>query len=105
VVHWHLQKFLQCTKYITFEFTPPLLSFIPPPLVPVTVSTSIIFAFTYMYTNYFHCIHPPVLFPYHLPLPLVPTPTAALPSRTCSALLFSNFVEEKRQKKYMFLLV
>jgi hypothetical protein len=58
-----------------------------------TVSTSIIFAFTYMCVRY--------LCPHH-PLPL-------LPGRTCTTLLFFNFVEEKNlkdnKKNMVFLLV
>jgi hypothetical protein len=44
-----------------------------------------------------HHIHPPTLFPHHLP----PPPGAnSLPlGRTCSTLLFSDFVEERRDKK------
>jgi hypothetical protein len=40
-----------------------------PPTIP-----GIVFPFTYMCTQYSHCIHPPTPFPHHLPLPLVPTP-------------------------------
>jgi hypothetical protein len=71
----HLQRFFQCIKYIILEFTPLLHS---PPPISGTVSTSIIFAFTYICTHYLHCTHPPTLFP---------TP----PQRN----LFSNFLEEK----------
>jgi hypothetical protein len=41
--------------------TPPPLSFTAP--FPGTVSTSFIFAFTYMCTHFLHCIHPPTSFP------------------------------------------
>jgi hypothetical protein len=71
---------------------PPLLSFILPPPVPRIVSTDIIFAFTYMCTHYMQCIHPPTPVPHNLL-----TPTSANPpftsGRTCSAILFYNFVE------------
>jgi hypothetical protein len=48
---------------------PPSLSFIPPPmtLIPGVVSTGIIFAFTYRYTQLL-TVHPPTAFPHHLPL-------------------------------------
>jgi hypothetical protein len=45
----YLQKFLQCNEV---EFTPSLLSFHPHPLIPGTVSTDIVFAFTYICINY-----------------------------------------------------
>jgi hypothetical protein len=48
---------------------PPLLSFIPSPLIPGTVSTGIIFAFTYMCAHFFCHIHPPI------PFSAIPTPT------------------------------
>jgi hypothetical protein len=52
-----------------------------------------------MCTQYLHFIHPPTSFPH-----LFPYPTATNPSsgRTCSALLFSDFIEEK---KMLFLFV
>jgi hypothetical protein len=40
-------------------------------LIPETVSTGIIFAFTYMCTHYLHHIHPPTL------SPSPPPPTSA----------------------------
>jgi hypothetical protein len=46
------------------------------------------FLFTYMCTQYLPHIHPPSHYPHFLPLSPAPTP----PERTCSALLFSNFV-------------
>jgi hypothetical protein len=67
---------------------PPLppLSFIPPYPILGTVSTGIIFAFTYMCIHYSHCIHPPTLF----------LPNTYHRCRTCSTLFFSDFVPEKR---------
>jgi hypothetical protein len=62
------------------------LSFILPFLIPGVVSTGIIFAFTYMCTQYLHCIHPPIPFPCHLSTPTAinpPTPGPVLPS--CSS--------------------
>jgi hypothetical protein len=63
---WHLQRFLQCIKYSILEFTPYTSLLHSPSSIPGTVSTSIIFAFTYMFTYYLHHIHPSVLFPCHL---------------------------------------
>jgi hypothetical protein len=38
----------------------------PPPPIPGTVSTGLIFPFTYMCTQYLHHIHPPTPFPFLL---------------------------------------
>jgi hypothetical protein len=48
---WHLQKFLQYTKYIILEFTPSiiLLYSTSPPILQV-ISKGIIFPYTYMST-------------------------------------------------------
>jgi hypothetical protein len=85
------------------EFTPSTTLLYPLP-IPGIVSIGIIFAFTNMCVQYLHCIHPPILFLCHLPPPNPP-----LCCRICSALLFSNFVEDKRkrikEKKVTFLLV
>jgi hypothetical protein len=59
------------------------------------VSAGIIFALTYMCTQFLSYMHPPALFPHHLSLLLVPLPNLG---RTCFSLLFSDFVEEKRKK-------
>jgi hypothetical protein len=90
---WHLQKFLQCIKYITLEFPPSTsLSHCPP--IPGSVSTGIIFAFICMFIHCLHFIHPPTPFPTTSPSHWCQHPSTP-PSRTCSALLFSYFVEEK----------
>jgi hypothetical protein len=47
---------------------PPPFSFVSLP-IPGTVSTGIIFAFTYMCTQYLHHIHSPIPFPYLLLVP------------------------------------
>jgi hypothetical protein len=96
---WHLERFLQCFKYIILGFTPSTaLLYSPPPIIPRIVSTGIIFAFTYMCTHFLHGIYPPTPFPHHLPPPTgtnIPHPLG----RTCSALLLSDFVEEKIKNK------
>jgi hypothetical protein len=79
---WHLQEFLQCIKYII------PLSLIPPPPITGIVSTGIIFAFTYMCSQYMHCIHLLTLFLFPSPFYWYP-----LPHQTCPALLLFNFVE------------
>jgi hypothetical protein len=56
--------FLQCIKCIILEFTPPpLISFLLPPKLPGTVSTGIIFAFTYMSIHYLPHSYPLTFFP------------------------------------------
>jgi hypothetical protein len=55
--------------------------------IPQTVSTGIISAFTYACTLYLHYIHSPTPFAFHLPTP------------TDATLLFSDFVEEKREER------
>jgi hypothetical protein len=89
---------------------PPLpRSFIPLPHIPGMVSIGIIFVcvhtvhtHTYIHTyiqSYIHtCVHSictifTLLHPF-LTILLVPTPSCP-PGRTCSALLFSDFKEEK----------
>jgi hypothetical protein len=88
----HLQKFLQYIKYIVLKFTPSSFSFILPQPIPGIISIGIIFLFSNMCTEYLGDIHPPTPFPLLLPYSLVPTPAG----RTCSTLLISNFVKEKK---------
>jgi hypothetical protein len=98
---WPLQKILQCIKYIILEFTPSTSLLFPlTPPVPGMVSTGIICAFTCMCTHFLYCIHRPTHFPCH---PSFPTGTNH-PSPGQD--LFSDFVEEKENKKKMtFLLI
>jgi hypothetical protein len=70
---------------------PPLLSFILPS-IPGIVLTGIIFVFTHMCT-----------FPHYLPPPTGTNPPPPHSSRTCSTVLFSNLVEEKRKKPTFWL--
>jgi hypothetical protein len=87
---WHLWRFLECIIYIILEFIPSAT------LLYSFTTTVIISAFTYMYTRFFHHIHPPTTFPHYLP---APTTTNIPPlSRTCSALLLSDFSEKKRKQ-------
>jgi hypothetical protein len=64
---WHLQHFLQCSKYIIVELTPLSFSIIPLSPIAVIVKTSLIFPFTYMYTQYLYHIHHPIYFPHAPP--------------------------------------
>jgi hypothetical protein len=72
----YVQRFLQCVKYIIPKFTYSTALFHPPNLIPGTVSTGIIFTFTYMCINHLHHIHPPTSFPATSapPTSLTPTP-------------------------------
>jgi hypothetical protein len=69
----------------------------PHPLIPETVSTGIIFAFTCMCTHFF------ALYSLSYLLSMSPLPThwcqPHLPTRTCSTLLFSYFGEKKKRKE------
>jgi hypothetical protein len=67
---------------------PPSFSFIPPPHIPGTVSTGLIYPFVYMCVQYFTIFTLLHAFPTSSSLPLV----FAIPGKICSALLFSNFV-------------
>jgi hypothetical protein len=77
--------------------SPSTLLFYPPP-IPEIVSTDIIFAFTYMCTQFFAMYSPSYTLFWPPPLLLL-VPTSTPPHRTCSALLFSDFVEAKRKKR------
>jgi hypothetical protein len=55
---------------------------LPYPLIPGTVSTGIIFAFTYMCMHYLHHIHPPTHFPATIPCPPVPTAPSSKKEKT-----------------------
>jgi hypothetical protein len=68
---WHSQRFLQYIKYIILEFTPPLFSFIPPPLIAGIIQQ----------VSVFH-LHACCTFfaPYSPSYPLSPPPT---PSTWC----------------------
>jgi hypothetical protein len=84
---WNLQMFLQ---YIILEFTifyhSPLSSL---PFIPGIVSTSLIFPFTYMCTQYLYYIHLPTPFPYLLP----PSHWYQPRDKTCSTPLFFDFLK------------
>jgi hypothetical protein len=69
----HLQRFLQRIKYIILQHTPPLLSPIAPTLIPGTISTGLIFAFTYLCKHYLHHVHLPI--PFFATYTLLPLPT------------------------------
>jgi hypothetical protein len=82
-------------SYLNSPF-PPLSFILPTAPLFLKVSAGIVFAFTYLCTQFLHCIHPPTPFPRHLPLIPPPCP---LPGSICSALLFSDFVKENRNKE------
>jgi hypothetical protein len=96
---WHLYRFLRRTKYIYtwIHLLNPSPSSLPT-RIPGVDSTGIILAFTYMCTHFnalcspSHC---PSLTLAISPLPLVPTLTLG---KSCSTILFSNFVGEKWEK-------
>jgi hypothetical protein len=72
----YLQKFLQCIKYIILEFTP---------------STVLLSWNSFIRYQFCICIHVYMVFAQHLSSYTLPPST----HRTCSTLLFFNFVEEK----------
>jgi hypothetical protein len=84
------------------EFTSStiLLHSLPSPhthtLIPGVVSTGIIFAFTYMYIHYITPYSPS--YPFSSTPPLSHYCQLSLLSRAYSALLFSDFAGEKREK-------
>jgi hypothetical protein len=82
-------------KYIYLNSPPPWLFFIPSPS-PEIVSNRYQFTFIYICTKYVHQVHPPP-FPCHLPTPSGTNPPSL--GRTCSTLLSSDFMEEKRNKE------
>jgi hypothetical protein len=91
-VHCSIYKGSYNVSNISFLNLPlPLLSFIPSPLIPGSFY-SYIFTFIYMCIHYLHGIHLPIL---SLSSPPFHQCQLTLLSRTCSILLFSNFVEEK----------
>jgi hypothetical protein len=75
---------------IYLEFTPFTAPFNSHSPIYEIVITVIIVAFTCICTYFLHHIHPPISFPHHLPVWLVPT----LPP--VFGLLFSDFAGEKR---------
>jgi hypothetical protein len=92
---WHLQKFLLYIKYTWIH--PFHCSPLPPSPIPGIVSTDIIFSFTYIYTQYLYCIHPPPFLHFH-PLPLVPSSTGRTCSASCSLILY----KKRRRKNDIF---
>jgi hypothetical protein len=65
-----------------------------PSPIPRIVLTVLIFPFIYMYTQYWHHIHPFLI--------SSPSHWYQSPGRTCSTLLFSIFVKKKKKKKRHF---
>jgi hypothetical protein len=78
--------------------SPFIILLYPPPPFPGVVATGFIVAFTNMCAHYLHHIHPPTPFPHHLGSHCC---QPSLLGRTCFALLFSNFIDEKKRKDKM----
>jgi hypothetical protein len=97
---WHFQKFLQ---YIILQLTPSTILLRLPPSPP--------FLEYFQQVSFFHlhtCVHSICTiftflypFPTSSPLPMGTDPTSA-PDRTCSTLLFSNFVKKKKKWHFCF---
>jgi hypothetical protein len=82
-------------KYHTWFTSSTILVYLPLP-IPGIVSTGLIFPFTYVCTQYLHCIHPTMPFPHPFPPPT--GATAHLHHSTCLPVLFSDFVKKKKKK-------
>jgi hypothetical protein len=92
---WHLQKFkyiyIYIYIYISYLNSPsPSVSFILFYPHSWIVSAGLIFPFTYMYTQYLHCTHPPTPFSNILLHP----PGTRPPTKDLSILVFSDCVKE-----------
>jgi hypothetical protein len=93
---WHLQRFLECIKYIILQFTPSTTLHYAPTPIPGVISTGIIFEFTPMCIQCLHHIHPPTFFPTTCSLSLVLTPISSHPQN-----LFHPTVLQFRRRKKM----
>jgi hypothetical protein len=97
---WHLQRSLHCINYIILEFTPSTAPLYPPhpALIHGTVSTSIIFVFTYMCTHFctVFTLPPCALSPPPLPsYRCQPSPLG----RTCSAFILHILPTQHQGRK------
>jgi hypothetical protein len=100
---WHLQSFLQCIKYIIFKFTLSttlLYLLIHSSPIPGIDSTGIFSSIYIRGYTFFAPYSPSYLL--SLPPPFShwyqPSSTPTPQYRACSAFLFSDFMEEKREK-------
>jgi hypothetical protein len=93
---YHLQRFLQCIKYTVPEFTPSIaLPDSPSPDSWNSFSRYHFCIYTHVYTLFAPCSSS-YSYPCHLPPPTgANLPPSPHPHRTCSTLLFCNFVKEK----------